>query len=175
MDFILRPSTLTDLDLHVHHRVTMFKDMDYGDEAGREAMAKAFRDRLRTWLSTGEVRGVVAESQGTPQESQTPQMPIAGALLQFKEALPNPLSPQAVRGYLFNVYTEPTFRGQGLARRMTDALLDVARTHGIGMVELHASKDAEKLYRSMGFEPTSEFRLILDPSIQKPGQWADRR
>ena len=166
MDFILRPSILADLDLHVLHRGDMFKDMDYGDEAGREIMAATFRDRLRTWLSTGEVRGVVAESEGQV---------VGGALLQFKEALPNPLSPQAVRGYLFNVYTDPAFRSRGLARQMTLALLDVAKAQGIGMVELHASKHAEALYRSMGFEPTPEFRLILDKGIQRPGQWKERR
>lgn len=166
MDFTLRATTLSDLELHVHHRVVMFKDMDYGDDAGREAMAATFRDRLRTWLSTGEVRGVLAESAGRV---------VAGALLQLKEALPNPLSPQAVRGYLFNVYTDPEFRSRGLARQMTLALLEVARTQGIGMVELHASKHAEALYRSMGFEPTPEFRLILDEGIQKPGQWLERR
>ena len=166
MEFTLRPTLLADLELHVHQRVVMFADMDYGDAAGREWMAAAFRERLRTWLSTGEVRGVLAESEGQV---------IAGALLQFKEALPNPLSPQAVRGYLFNVYTHPDFRGQGLARRMTNALLDVAKAQGIGMVELHASKDAEALYRSMGFEPTPEFRLILDEGIQRPAQWKERR
>lgn len=166
MDSTLRPTTLPDLEFHVRHRVAMFADMDYGDEAGRESMAATFRDRLRTWLSTGEVRGVLAESEGRV---------IAGALLQFKEALPNPLSPQAVRGYLFNVYTDPAFRGQGLARRMTTTLLEVATAQGVGMVELHASKGAEALYRSMGFEPTPEFRLILDEGIQKPGQWKDRR
>ncbi len=166
MEFTLRPTLLSDLELHVRHRVAMFTDMDYGDGVGREAMAGAFRDRLRTWLSTGEVRGVLAEAEGEE---------VGGALLQFKEALPNPLSPQAVRGYLFNVYTDPAFRGQGLARRMTHALLEVATAQGIGIVDLHASKDAEALYRSMGFEPTPEFRLILDAGIQKPGQWKERR
>ena len=144
----------------------MFRDMDYGDDAGRARMAEAFRERLRTWLTTGEVRGVVVEVEGRL---------VAGALMQLKEALPSPLTPQAVRGYLFNVYTEPEFRGRGLARRMTEALLDLARAQGVGMVDLHASRDAEALYRSMGFEPTPEFRLILDSNIQKPGQWQERR
>ncbi|MBK8794776.1 MAG: GNAT family N-acetyltransferase [Holophaga sp.] len=166
MDTHLRPSSLADLERHVQHRIAMFRDMDYGDDEGRERMATAFRDRLRSWLTTGEVRGVVAEEGGTV---------VAGALLQLKEALPNPLSPQAVRGYLFNVFTEPSHRGHGLARRMTEALLDVAQTQGVGMVDLHASRDAETLYRSMGFEPTPEFRLVLDPTIRKPGQWLERR
>lgn len=166
MDILFRATTLADLELHVTHRVAMFEDMDYGDEVGRSLMAGTFRDRLRTWLTTGEVRGMVAEREGQA---------LAGALIQFKEALPNPLSTQAVRGYLFNVYTDPGCRGRGLARRLTEALLEVARAQGIGMVDLHASKDAEALYRSMGFEPTPEFRLILDGTIQKPGQWKERR
>jgi GNAT superfamily N-acetyltransferase len=166
MDILLRASSLADLEPHVRHRIAMFWDMDYGDDEGRERMAATFRDRLRTWLSTGEVRGVVAERGSVV---------VASALLQLKEALPSPLSPQAVRGYLFNVYTEPGERGRGLARRMTEALLEVALAQGVGMVDLHASRDAEALYRSMGFEPTPEFRLILDPTIQKPGQWLERR
>lgn len=166
MTIHLRPSVLADLELHVQHRIAMFRDMDYGDDEGRERMAVAFRDRLRSWLTTGEVRGVVAEENGKS---------VAGALLQLKEALPNPLSPQAVRGYLFNVYTEPSHRGQGLACHMTEALLEVAQAQGVGMVDLHASRDAEGLYRSMGFEPTPEFRLVLDAAIQKPGQWLERR
>jgi len=166
MDFTLRPSTLSDIDLHVAHRVAMFRDMDYGDEAGRARMAGTFADRLRTWLATREVAGVVA-TEGS--------LVAGAALIQFKEALPGPLSPQAVRGYLFNVYSEPEFRGRGLARRMTEALLEEARHRGVGIVELHASKDAEKLYRAMGFEPTPEFRLILDPALPVPGQWKERR
>jgi len=166
MDTTLRPSTLHDLDLHTAHRVAMFRDMDYGDEAGRTRMADAFRERLRAWLASGEVAGVVAEADGAA---------VAGALIQFREALPSPLSAQSVRGYLFNVFTEPAARGRGLARRMTEELLGEARRRGIGIVELHASRDAEKLYRDMGFEPTPEFRLILDPDLPVPGQWQQRR
>jgi GNAT superfamily N-acetyltransferase len=166
MDATLRPSTLDDLELHAAHRVAMFRDMDYGDDAGRARMADAFRERLRTWLATGEVAGVVAEAEGRI---------VAGALIQFREALPSPLAPMAVRGYLFNVFTEPAARGRGLAKRMTEALLQEARRRGVGMVELHASRDAERLYRAMGFEPTPEFRLILDPDLPVQGQWKDRR
>ncbi len=166
MDATLRPSTLHDLDLHTTHRVAMFRDMDYGDDAGRERMAVAFRDRLRGWFATGEVAGVVVERSGAP---------VAGALIQFREALPGPLSEQCVRGYLFNVYTEPPARGGGLGRRMTEALLGEARRRGVGIVELHASADAEPLYRAMGFQPTPEFRLILDADLPVPGQWKQRR
>ena len=166
MDTTIRPAALADLETFVAHRAAMFRDMAYGDEAGLARMAPEFRALLRTWLTTGQVRGWVAESSGQA---------VGGALLELKEALPSPLTPQRVRGYLFNVYVAKEARGQGLARRLTEAALAEAKRLGLEMVELHASKDAESLYRDMGFEPTPEFRLILKEDFQKPHQWADRR
>ena len=144
----------------------MFRDMAYGDEAGLARMEPEFRALLRTWLTTGQARGWIAEREG---------LPVGGALLELKEALPSPLTAQRVRGYLFNVFVAPEARGQGLARKLTEAALEASRSLGLEMVELHASKDAEALYRSMGFEPTPEFRLILSSDFKKPGQWTDRR
>ncbi len=162
----IRPSTLSDLEAHVAHRVAMFRDMAYGDEAGLARMEPEFRALLRSWLTTGQARGWIAEENGAV---------LGGAMLELKEALPSPLTPQRVRGYLFNVYVAKEARGQGLARALTEAALDGARSLGLEMVELHASKDAEALYRGMGFEPTPEFRLILSQDFKKPGQWTDRR
>ena len=166
MDAAIRPAHLQDLETFVAHRAAMFRDMAYGDEAGLARMAPEFRALIHAWLTTGQVRGWVAEVAGRA---------VGGALLELREALPSPLTPQRVRGYLFNVYVAPEARGQGLARRLTEAALDAARGLGLEMVELHASKDAEALYRGMGFEPTPEFRLILSEDFKKPGQWTDRR
>ncbi len=166
MAAVIRPSTLSDLEIHVAHRVAMFRDMAYGDEAGFARMELEFRALLQTWLTTGQVRGWIAAESGQV---------LGGAMLELKEALPSPLTPQRVRGYLFNVFVAEEARGQGLARRLTEVALDAARSLGLEMVELHASKDAEALYRGMGFEPTPEFRLILSPDFKKPGQWTDRR
>lgn len=166
MDALIRPAGLADLETFVAHRAAMFRDMAYGDEAGLARMAPEFRGLLHSWLTTGQVRGWIAESDGGV---------LGGALLELREALPSPLTAQRVRGYLFNVYVAPEARGQGLARRLTEAALDEAKRAGLEMVELHASKDAEALYRGMGFEPTPEFRLILSQDFKKPGQWTDRR
>lgn len=166
MDALIRPATPADVETFVAHRCAMFRDMAYGDEAGLARMAPEFRGLVRSWLTTGQARGWVAETGG---------LPVGGALLELREALPSPLTAQRVRGYLFNVYVAPDARGRGLARRLTEAALGTARDLGLEMVELHASKDAESLYRGMGFEPTPEFRLILRPDFPKPHQWTDRR
>lgn len=162
----LRPSTLADLETHVAHRIAMFRDMEMGTEEGLKRMAEAFRPLLRGWLVTGQCRGLVLEADGRP---------IASVLMLLKETVPTPVTPLSVRGYLFNVYTEPSHRRQGLAARLTDAVLDLARDLGIEIMELHASLEAEGLYQRMGFVPTSEMRLVMGAGIKTPKQWKHRR
>lgn len=166
MEPTIRPAVLADLDTHVDHRVAMFRDMGMGDEGGRERMAAAFRERLRTWLLQGEARGWIAEAEGRA---------VAGALVFLKESLPVPHLESCVRAYLANVFVDPAWRGRGLARRLTEAALDFCRSQGIPVMELHASLQAEPLYRALGFVPTSEFRMVLDSAVDVPQQWKDRR
>ncbi|HJV49004.1 MAG TPA: GNAT family N-acetyltransferase [Geothrix sp.] len=162
----LRPSTSADLETHVAHRVAMFRDMEMGSEEGLKRMAEAFRHQLRGWLVTGQCRGLVAEQDGKP---------VASVLMLMKETVPTPVTPLSVRGYLFNVYTEPSHRRRGLAALLTEAALDLARDLGIEIMELHASLEAEGLYQRMGFVPTSEMRLVMGAGIKTPKQWKHRR
>jgi ribosomal protein S18 acetylase RimI-like enzyme len=84
--------------------------------------------------------------------------------------------PGARRGNILNVYTRPDCRRQGLARRLTGAAVEWCRSHGIATVILHASDDGRALYRSLGFQPTNEMRLTLEPSaaISNPSAGAAR-
>jgi len=162
----LRPSTLADLETHVAHRVAMFRDMEVGSEEGLKRMADAFRHQLRVWLVTGQCRGLVLEDQGRI---------VASLLLQLRDTVPTPVTPLSVRGYLFNLYTDPSSRRQGLAARITDAMLELARGIGVEIMELHSSLEAEGLYQRMGFVPTSEMRLVMGAGIKTPKLWKHRR
>ena len=137
MNATLRTSTLADLETHVAHRVAMFKDMEMGSEEGLKRMAEAFRTQLRNWLVTGQCRGLVLEESGKA---------VASVLLLMKESVPTPVTPLSVRGYLFNVFTVPSHRRKGLAARLTDAALDLARDLGLEIVELHASPGPAQVY-----------------------------
>ncbi|HJV38446.1 MAG TPA: GNAT family N-acetyltransferase [Geothrix sp.] len=161
----LRPSTTADLDIHVAHRVALFRDMEKASEDGLRRMAETFRVLLRNWMVSGQCRGFLMEEDGRP---------VAGVLLLMKESLPTPVTPLSVRGYLFNIYTEPSHRRRGLAARLTDAALDLARECGLEIMELHASVEAEGLYQRMGFVPTSEMRLVMGAGIKTPKQWKHR-
>jgi GNAT superfamily N-acetyltransferase len=54
-------------------------------------------------------------------------------------------------GYVQWVATDPGFRRQGYSRAAMSALLDWFRDHGVPLVDLRATPEAESLYRSLGF------------------------
>ena len=166
MSQTIRPSTAADLDLHARHRVAMFRDMAMAEDAAITRMAERFRTWLRPRLVSGEARGFVLEEHGVA---------IASALVWLREQLPVPVSELDLRGDVFNVYVEPAHRGQGLARALMERLEADAAAWGIEILELHASKDAERLYASLGYEGTSEMRKVISGQVTVPHQWKDRR
>lgn len=166
MSSVLRPSGPADLELHLRHRAGMFRDMAMGEETGLARMLERFRAWLRPRLVSGEVRGLVLEEHGVP---------IASALLWLREQMPVPVSELDLRGQVFNVFVEPAHRGRGLARQLMERLEADAAGWGLEILELHASKDAERLYASMGYAPTSEMRKVISTAVAVPHQWKDRR
>ncbi|MBC7881693.1 MAG: GNAT family N-acetyltransferase [Anaerolineae bacterium] len=59
-----------------------------------------------------------------------------------------------------NVYTEPEWRGQGIARALMSTLMDWAVVQGCERVVLHASETGRALYTSLGFTATNEMRWM---------------
>lgn len=64
-------------------------------------------------------------------------------------------------GYIANMSTESGYRRRGYGRATLLALLEWMRSTGTGRVDLHASADGEKLYRSLGFTDPQEAALTL--------------
>ncbi|WP_406204952.1 GNAT family N-acetyltransferase [Streptomyces decoyicus] len=85
----------------------------------------------------------------------------ACALGTVEERLPSPSHPSGRFGFVFNVCTDPRYRGRGYARATTEALLGWFAERGVTRVDLHATDDAEPLYRSLGFTEHS-LALSLD-------------
>ena len=65
------------------------------------------------------------------------------------------------RALVQNVYTEPAFRRQGLARRLMATAIAWCRDQGLRSVSLHASDIGRPLYEDLGFRQTNEMRLLL--------------
>jgi ribosomal protein S18 acetylase RimI-like enzyme len=80
-----------------------------------------------------------------------------------EQRLPSPAAPAGRFGFVFNVCTDPAHRGRGHARAVTEALLDWFAARGVTRVDLHATPEAEHLYRDLGFTAHST-ALSLDVS-----------
>ena len=151
---MIRPATIADAESIAAHRRAMFYEMGYRDAAALDAMVAAFLPWLRQRLTAGEYRAwLVLSADGAI---------IAGLGLWLMDWPPHMIGPGAPRGNILNVYTEPAFRRQGIARQLMNVALDWCRANQVRAVILHASKDGQKLYEELDFKPTNEMRILLD-------------
>jgi GNAT superfamily N-acetyltransferase len=149
----IRPTTLEDAECIATHRRAMFFGMGYRDEAALDAMLAAFRPWLSKKMKAQEYLAWFAVA---PDHSI-----VAGLGLWLMDWPPHMTGPGAFRGNILNVYTEPAFRRQGLARRLMQVALEWCGTNGIRAVILHSSDDGRALYEKLGFQPTNEMRILL--------------
>lgn len=63
-----------------------------------------------------------------------------------------PAFPTGKIGTVFNVYTMPPYRRQGIAKHLMEMMLKEAREMKLDLVDLKATDDGYPLYKSLGFE-----------------------
>lgn len=64
-------------------------------------------------------------------------------------------------GYIWGVYVEPPYRGQGIAKQLTGTALEYLKSISCTRVVLHASPSGKPVYSNLGFNETNEMRLDL--------------
>jgi GNAT superfamily N-acetyltransferase len=146
MSYTIRPATLTDIPHIVQQRELMFRDMEI--PAAFEAMATSMDQWLRDAIPSNTYRGWVAVSD----EGHV----VAGGGLIVIPWPPGPISMDPRCGFIFNVYTDPSHRQQGLARRLMDTIHEWCRSDGLERLVLNASTFGRPLYESMGYVATNE-------------------
>lgn len=153
-DFVIRPGTLEDVETIVAHRRSMFLDMGLGDEAGIHRMCDAFRPWLTRKMQNGEYLAWFAVALDGAI--------AAGLGLWLMDWPPHMLGPGRWRANILNVYTRPESRRNGMAGKLVETAIEWCRANRLSTVILHASDAGRPLYRSMGFQPSTEMRMILD-------------
>lgn len=141
---LIRRASADDAEIIARHRVHMFEEMDFGTPEHRQHAGIDFIEWVRPLLDRGEYCGWFALA---PDGSVA-----AGVGLWIHTWPPTPGDEGRARGWIGNVFTEPAYRGQGLARRLMETLLHYARAQNLAMVWLHATPDGRPLYESLGFE-----------------------
>ena len=158
-DLWLRAARLEDIPTLIKHRRGMFEQMALAegknhDPASLDAMDVAYAPFARAGLADGRMRAWVIEDRG--------QVVASGAIL-LVDWLPRPDGKRSVLAYVHGIYTEPEYRRIGLARRILQAVIDACRARGLPRITLHASDAGRHLYETLGFRPTNEMRLMLEP------------
>ena len=149
--YTVRPATVADAALIAAQREAMFTDM--GTEY-TEAAAN-FTPWVQRHLTAGTYLGWLVEADGAV---------VAGAGLLVMDWPPHVIDPNPLRTYLLNVYTHPAHRGHGLARLLTEAAMAETRRRGVRIMTLHASEFGRPIYEKLGFTPTNEMRVTLEPA-----------
>lgn len=145
----IRPIGPADAVTVTRHRHRMFVDAGKPDDAKLYAMSEAFQAWLLPRIESGNYFGWFAEEGGQV---------VAGLGMMTLDWPPHPLHLEPLRGYILNVYTEPQWRGRGLAKRLTQLAMDAARERGLNLTILHATEMGKPLYAKLGFKGTNEMQ-----------------
>jgi GNAT superfamily N-acetyltransferase len=151
----IRRATMTDIAEILRLRTVMFRDMNPDVENGEWLDSSS--GVLERHLSNATVIGAVADRPNGPGL-------CASGLLQIHEGLGSPRFPRGVFGYVGSVAVDPEWRKMGLGGGVIQFLIQEARTLRLERIELHATRDGERIYRKLGFRDRNggiELRLEI--------------
>ena len=151
-DYRIRPATIDDVEALVHHRVAMFSDM--GTPMDPTAVGRSFRAWVTEMLPAGVYRAWIVETASGDI--------VAGGGV---TVLPWPPGPQSVGSHLafvYNIYTEPSHRRCGVARRLMETIHAWCLAEGISTVALNSSTEGQPLYESLGYQVRTNPMMVVD-------------
>lgn len=149
--FKIRRATLRDLDALIHHRHCVFESMGYDQE-----LLHGLDHDYERWATSRLLNGTLI---GWIIENHLGDI-IGGGVLWFRQgARPPPTS--RVQPYLTSMYTEPAYRGKGVASLLVREAIKWSRSHGYTSIVIHTSYMARGFYSRFGFKRTWEMECEL--------------
>ncbi len=154
MTIHIRKATAADVRDIVRLRRGMFEAMDETIDASKlDAMVQACTQYFPDILDAGCMHAWLAVTES--------QWPIGSGALIVDQRPPGPENLSGKEAYIFNLYTEPDYRQQGVAQKIMHAMLRWINHQGITAATLVASEEAMPLYEMLGFKPIRAMRLSL--------------
>jgi len=149
-----REALLSDIDDVVTIRMKMLFELGKLEtEDGTRKLRSLTRDFFIRKFQTGEFKVFCAVTDETI---------IATTGIQFLDRPPLYENPHGIEAYIMNVYTEPDYRGKGVASKLLDTVINYAKERKAGRILLHAIGKDKRIYEKKGFTSTTdEMQLIL--------------
>lgn len=136
----IREITPEDIEIITRMRMQML------DEVTEDPLPEELENQIRrfVWrhMRDKTCLGVVAEKDGKV---------VADAVIYIFETMPDEVNVLGRTAMLYNVYTVPPFRGQGIMARMLPEVIRLAKEAGAVELKMTAEKKAIPLYERMGF------------------------
>ncbi|MCU9601949.1 GNAT family N-acetyltransferase [Pallidibacillus thermolactis] len=88
---------------------------------------------------------------------------IATGAVIFYEFPPSFTNISGIRAYIANMYTKDEYRGQGLAKKILNKLIEEVKAKGLTKIFLQASEMGRPVYKKVGFHEV-EYYLEMDLS-----------
>jgi GNAT superfamily N-acetyltransferase len=145
-----RPIDLEDL---VHHRRAMWAEIGIRDKLALDRADPEYRSWTKKGFREGTLLGWMVEDENKN---------LAGSgCLWLRPSQPRPGRRITSQPYLLSMYSEPHFRGKGVASMIVDEAKRWSRKKGFPELVLHASKMGRKVYSGRGFKRSWEMRVRL--------------
>jgi GNAT superfamily N-acetyltransferase len=148
-----RRATAADAEVIGEQRVRMFEEAGLSTKAHMGQMLVNFVPWVRARLQDDSYAGWLVEQDGRL---------VGGAGLWVMPWPPHFMDAEPHRAYLLNFYVAPEMRRRGLASELLALAVAEAKTRGIKVVTLHASKYGKPVYEQNGFAVSSEMMLRFD-------------
>lgn len=151
--FTIRRASLSDLESLVYQRRRMWEDMDSFDKSVLDRGDCEYRLWARARLRNGTLQGWLAEDSD--------MRVVGGGCIWLQPIQPHPEVKKHRQPYLMSMFTEPSYRGKGVASEIVKAAVEWSRVKGYPYVMLHASEMGRSVYERLGFERRWQMRLDL--------------
>ncbi|MFL5358029.1 N-acetyltransferase family protein [Archangium sp.] len=145
----IRKAGVEDLDGLVRLRFALLRTTRGVEKLqGEEALEEATRRYFAQEIPAGRFHAWVGVAEG--------RLVACSGLAPFSRP-PMPDTLASLEAYILNMYTEPQWRGRGIARALFLELVRFSRELGVGRLLLHATPDGRPLYESVGFAPNPTY------------------
>ena len=148
--FKVRRATPRDIPILVSQRRAMWKTIGKRDKGDLDEADQVYTRWVRSRMENRTLMGWLAEAQGKV---------VGGGCVWLQPIQPMPGYNRMLQPYVLSMYTEPNFRGQGVASAIIDEASGWARRNSFPVIRLHAADMGRGVYARRGFKRGWEMRL----------------
>jgi GNAT superfamily N-acetyltransferase len=153
---IVKRATLDDIKTLLAHRSAMHEELRHRTKLEHRNGTIAYRKFIKDMTKKKRFVAFLAFGGENSEE------PAGSGCVWLRETHPRPARRQlTLVPYLLSMYTVPSQRGKGVASAVVKEAMKWSKKNGFPLMTLHASERGRRVYEKLGWEQTSEMRVLL--------------